>query len=142
MSTSHPPKWFKAVVILALLWNLMGIINFFMQINLTDEAMAAYSAAELELIKSTPFWSMIAFAIGVFGGTIGCIGLLLRKRWSLSPLLFSLFAVIAQMSYWVFFTKAVEVNGSTTYIMPLVVILIAFLLVRLSRNGIDKGYLN
>ena len=142
MSTSHPPKWFKAVVILALLWNLMGIINFFMQINLTDEAMAAYSAAEQELIKNTPFCSLIAFAIGVFGGTIGCIGLLLRKRWSLTPLLFSLFAVIAQMSYWVFFTKAVEVNGSTTYIMPLVVILIAFLLVRLSRNGIDKGYLN
>lgn len=142
MSTSHPPKWFKAVVILALLWNLMGIVNFFMQINLTDEAMAVYSAAEQELIKNTPFWSMIAFAIGVFGGTIGCVGLLLRKRWSLTPLLFSLFAVIAQMSYWVFFTKAVEVNGSTTYIMPLVVILIAFLLVRLSRNGIDKGYLN
>ena len=142
MSTSHPPRWFKAVVILALLWNLMGIVNFFMQINLTDEAMAAYSATEQELIKNTPFWSLIAFAIGVFGGTIGCIGLLLRKRWSLTPLLFSLFAVIAQMSYWVFFTKAVEVNGSTTYIMPLVVILIAFLLVRLSRNGIDKGYLN
>ena len=134
MSTSHPPKWFKAVVILALLWNLMGIINFFMQINLTDEAMAAYSSAEQELIKNTPFWSLIAFAIGVFGGTIGCIGLLLRKRWSITPLLFSLFAVIAQMSYWVFFTKALEVNGSTTYIMPLVVILIAFLLVRLSRN--------
>ena len=142
MSTSHPPKWFKAVVILSLLWNLMGIINFFMQINLTDEAMAAYSTAEQELIKNTPFWSLIAFGIGVFGGTIGCIGLLLRKRWSITPFLFSLFAVIAQMSYWVFFTKAVEVNGSTTYIMPLVVILIAFLLVRLSRNGIDKGYLN
>ena len=61
MSTSQAPKWFKIVVVLALLWNLMGILNFIMQINLSDEAIAALPSAEQALINNTPFWSTIAF---------------------------------------------------------------------------------
>lgn len=142
MSTVQPPKWFKAIVVLALVWNLMGIFNFYMQISLSDDAIAAFPVAEQELMNSTPLWSLVAFAIGVFGGTLGCIGLVVQKRWAFYPLLFSLIAVMAQMGYWLFFTKAVEVYGDSTYAMPLVVILVAFLLFRLSKNGIDKGYLN
>lgn len=56
-------------------------------------------------------------------------------------MLFSLIAVMAQMGYWLFFTKAVEVFGKSTYVMPMVVILVAYLLFRLSKKGIDKGYL-
>lgn len=141
MTNIHPPKWFKSVVALALLWNLIGIVNFYFQINLSNEAIAALPMAEQELMNSTPLCSLVAFAIGVFGGTLGCIGLLIQKRWAFFPLLFSLIAVIAQMGYWLFFTKAVEVYGNTTYVMPLMVILVAFLLFRLAKNGIDKGYL-
>ena len=92
-------------------------------------------------MNTTPLWSQIAFAIGVFGGSLGCIGLFIQRKWSFYPLLFSLIAVMAQMSYWLFFTKAVEVYGNSTYIMPMVVILVAYLLFRLSKKGIDKGYL-
>ena len=141
MTNIHPPKWFKSVVALALLWNLIGIVNFYFQINLSNEAIAALPMAEQELMNSTPLCSLVAFAIGVFGGTLGCIGLLIQKRWAFFPLLFSLIAVIVQMGYWLFFTKAVEVYGNTTYVMPLMVILVAFLLFRLAKNGIDKGYL-
>lgn len=141
MSRTTLPKWFKAVVALALLWNLMGIVNFFMQVNLSPEVIAALPPAEQALMNNTPLWSTIAFALGVFGGTIGCVGLLMRKAWSMLALLISLIAVMAQMSYWLFFTKAVEVYGTSTYTMPLLVILIAYLLFRLSSNGIKKGYL-
>jgi len=46
------------------------------------------------------------------------------------------------MGYWLFFTTAVEVNGPTTYFMPIVVILVAYLLLKLCLNGVRKGYLN
>ena len=141
MSKITLPKWFHAVVSIALLWNLMGIANFFMQINLSPEDIATLPEAEQALMNNTPLWSMIAFALGVFGGSIGCIGLLLRKAWSMVALLISLFAVMAQMSYWLFFTTAVEVYGPSAYGMPLLVILIAYLLLRLSNKGINKGYL-
>lgn len=141
MSTVQLPKWLKAVVALAFVWNLMGIFNFYTQITLTEEAITALPLSEQELMNSTPLWSLIAFGIGVFGGTLGCVGLFIQKKWAFYPLLFSLIAVMAQMGYWLFFTKAVEVYGNSTYAMPMVVILVAYLLLRLSKNGVDKGYL-
>lgn len=142
MSTHPIPKWFKPVVIIALLWNLIGVINFFIQVNLSEEAIAALTEAEQALMNSTPLWSLVAFAIGVFGGAIGSLGLLIQKKWAFYPLLLSLVGVVAQMTYWLFFTKAVEVYGSGTYTMPVLVILVAFSLLRLAKNGIKKEYLN
>ena len=142
MSSHSNPKWFKPIVIIALLWNLMGVINFFIQVNLSEEAIAILPEAEQALMNSTPLWSLIAFAIGVFGGTIGSLGLLMQKKWAFYPLLFSLVGVVAQMTYWVFFTQAIEVYGNGGYVMPSLVVIIAFLLLRMAKKGITKGYLN
>lgn len=142
MSSHSNPKWFKPIVIIALLWNLIGVINFFIQINLSEEAIAALPEAEQALMNSTPLWSLVAFALGVFGGAIGSLGLLIQKKWAFYPLLFSLVGVVAQMTYWLFFTQAVDVYGSETYTMPVLVILVAFFLLRLAKKGIAKGYLN
>lgn len=141
MSKITLPKWFYAVATIALFWNLMGVINFIMQISMTPAQIAELPVAEQNLLNNTPLWSIIAFALGVFGGSIGCIGLLLRKAWSIIALAVSLFAVLAQMSYWLFFTTAVEVYGPPTYLMPTLVIIVAYLLFRLSNKGIEKGYL-
>lgn len=142
MSSHSNPKWFKPIVIIALLWNLIGVINFFIQINLSEEAIAALPEPEQALMNSTPLWSLVAFALGVFGGAIGSLGLLIQKKWAFYPLLFSLVGVVAQMTYWLFFTQAVDVYGSETYTMPVLVILVAFFLLRLAKKGIKKGYLN
>ena len=141
MSKNTPPKWFNTVVFIALLWDLLGLYFFLTELNMSPEDFAQKSAAEQELLKNIPLWSTIAYALGVFGGTIGCVGLLIRKAWSMMALLISLVAVMAQMSYWLFFTTAVEVYGPSSYAMPMMVILIAYLLMRLSNNGIKKGYL-
>lgn len=142
MSSHSNPKWFKPIVIIALLWNLIGVINFFIQINLSEEAIAALPEPEQALMNSTPLWSLVAFALGVFGGAIGSLGLLIQKKWAFYPLIFSLVGVVAQMTYWLFFTQAVDVYGSETYTMPVLVILVAFFLLRLAKKGIKEGYLN
>lgn len=141
MSKNTLPKWFNTVVFIALLWNLLGLYFFLADLNMSPDDFAQKSAAEQELLNNIPLWSTIAYALGVFGGTIGCIGLLRKKAWSMMALLISLVAVMAQMSYWLFFTTAVEVYGPSSYAMPMMVILIAYLLMRLSNNGIKKGYL-
>ena len=141
MSKTSPPSWFKVIVILAILWNLMGIINFYFQITITPDQISKLPEAEESLINSTPFWTYIAFAMGVFGGTIGSIGLLMQKAWSRWLLLLSLIGVFVQMNYWLFFTNAEEVYGTNTYIMPTVVLLVAYLLFSLCNRGIKKGYI-
>ena len=141
MSKTSPPSWFKVIVILAILWNLMGIINFYFQITITPDQISKLPEAEESLINSTPFWTYIAFTMGVFGGTIGSIGLLMQKAWSRWLLLLSLIGVFVQMYYWLFFTNALEVYGTNTYIMPTVVLLVAYLLFSLCNRGIKKGYI-
>lgn len=142
MKRTTPPKWFTAVVVLAIVWNAMGIVNFLLQITLSPEALASYPKAEQELMNNAPLWSLVAFALGVFGGTLGSVGLLLKKAWSAAVLLVSLVAVSLQMGYWVFFTQAVAVYGPSTYGMPAVVVTVALLLVRLARKGTQQGYLH
>lgn len=141
MSKTSPPAWFKVIVILAILWNLMGIINFYFQITITPDQISKLPEVEESLINSTSFWTYIAFAMGVFGGAIGSIGLLMQKAWSRWLLLLSLIGVFVQMNYWLFFTNAVEVYGTNTYVMPTVVLLVAYLLFSLCNRGIKKGYI-
>lgn len=141
MSKITPPKWLNAVVLIALVWNLIGLYFLLNDLNMSPEDFAQKPAVEQELLNNIPLWSTLAYALGVFGGSIGCIGLLIKKAWSMMALLISLVAVIAQMGYWLFLTTAVEVYGPSTYSMPMMVILIAYFLLRLSNNGIKKGYL-
>jgi len=79
MSGIHiKPHWsFWVICIVALIWNVMGSINFIMQTN--PEMLANYPETAQSLIASRPLWATIAFAIAVFGGALAEILLLLKK---------------------------------------------------------------
>ena len=73
------PIWFKAIVIVLLIWNLMGVLNFVMQLYMTEEAIALPENQQIFYSEFT-WLSKLAFAMGVFGGTLGCIALLAKKE--------------------------------------------------------------
>jgi hypothetical protein len=50
-----------------------------MTLNMSLEDITQKPAAEKELLTNIPLWSTLVYALGVFGGTIGCIGLLKKK---------------------------------------------------------------
>ena len=68
---------FWAIGAVALIWNVMGIMNFFWQ--MTPDTLAAMPESQRAIIKGRPAWATGAFAIAVFGGALGCLLLLLRK---------------------------------------------------------------
>lgn len=135
------PKWFWAVAAFSLLWNFMGVGSFFQQLTMTGEALKALPLAEQELYNSYPLWTFIAFAFAVFGGIIGSIGLLMKKKWSKPAFIISLLAIIPQMIHTLFFTKAKEVYGTGTEVMPILVIVFGVFLLWFSTIGIKKGWL-
>jgi hypothetical protein len=135
------PNWFWAVAVFSLLWNLMGVASFFQQITMTDEALKSLPLAEQELYSSYPLWTFIAFAFAVFGGIIGSIGLLMKKKWAKLAFIISLLAIIIQMIHTLFFTKAKEVYGAGTEVMPTLVIVCGVFLLWFSTFGIKKGWL-
>ena len=60
---------FWAIGAVALIWNVMGVINFFAQMN--ADALAGMPESYRAIIEGRPAWATGAFAIAVFGGALG-----------------------------------------------------------------------
>jgi len=141
-STSKPSTGFWVISIIAFIWNLMGVFAYIAQVNMSDEIIAALPEAERTLYENVPSWVTGAFAIAVFGGALGCILLLLRKKLATSVLIISLIGIIAQMIYNFGMSKAAEVYGPGGMIMPAMVVLIGVFLVWYAKQATAKGWLS
>ncbi len=139
-ATIDIPSWFKVVAIIALIWNLFGVLAFVGQMMLTPEILAELPVAEQELYASTPLWATAAFAIAVFFGALGSLLLLLKKTLATPLLIFSLVGVVVQMLHAFFLSKSLEVLGPNSMIMPVIVIFIAVYLVWLAKKAQTSGW--
>jgi hypothetical protein len=86
---------FWAISAVTLIWNVMGVINFFVQMN--ADALASFPESHRAIIEGRPAWATGAFAIAVFGGALGCLLLLLRKSAAYYLFIASLLGVIVQL---------------------------------------------
>ena len=142
MNTSvKPPVWFWVVSVIALLWNLLGVMNYLNQAFNQVALMEAMDQAQREVFEGIPAWATAAFAIAVFSGTLASIGLLVRKKWARPLFIVSLVAVVIQFAHWLFISNAVEAFGPSTYGMPIVVVLIGIYLIFFAKKGLEKGWL-
>lgn len=136
------PVWFWIVAAFSLLWNLLGVVSFFMHVFISQEALDALSVAERDLYHSYPLWTNIVFAIAVFFGFAGSLGLVLKKKWSKMAFIISLIAIVPQMIHNVFVTKSIEVYGLAQAVtMPILVVVFGILLVWFSSFSINKNWL-
>src|SRR5437660_332053 len=86
---------FWAIGAVTLIWNVLGVINFFMQMN--ADALASFPESHRAIVVGRPAWATGAFAIAVFGGALGCLLLLLRKPAAYYLFIASLLGVIVQL---------------------------------------------
>ena len=141
-STIKPATWFWIVSAIALVWNLMGVMAYLAQVTMSPEAMAALPENQRLLYQSTPSWATGAFAIAVWGGTLGCILLLLRKKLASLLLIISLLGVLVQLYHSFFISNSFAVFGSGGLVMPIMVVIIGVLLIWLSRKATSQNWLN
>ena len=93
--TTRRPHWsFWVIGIIALVWHLMGSMNFVMQMN--RSAVANMPESFRVVIEGRPLWATAAFAVAVFGGAIGSVLLLLRKPAAIFLFIASLLGVLVQ----------------------------------------------
>lgn len=132
---------FWTIGAVALIWNVMGVINFFGQMN--AGMLSAMSESQRALIEGRPAWATGAFAIAVFGGTLGCILLLLRKSAAYYLFVASLLGVIVQLIPYVSMANLTIDYGpfeiSMIIVMPLVV---AAFLIEYSMKVKSKGWIS
>ena len=127
------PTWYLPVVIVALLWNLIGCAAYLMDVTLTPEAVAAMSPDQQALYAARPAWAVAAYAIAVWGGALGCVGLIMNTRWAKGALLASLLGLIAQ-DIALFGLSPVAIETSV-YALQGMVLVIAVLLLLLANRA-------
>ena len=139
MNTS--PVWFKIVAVIALLWNVLGCIAFFSDLRLSPEDLAALPEAQQALYAARPAWAVVATAVAVFGGFLGCIGLLLGRKWAFVVLVLSLIGILVQ-DYGLFvLAEGASLAGPVAMVMQGIVLVVGIGLVLLSHKGIARGWL-
>ncbi len=136
------PNWYWAVGIFFLLWNIMGLLSFYMHTFISEEALMALPDNERALYTQYPLWTTIAFAIAVFFGFAGSVGLILKKKWAKMAFFVSFGALVPQMIQNVFFTTSIDVYGvAQTITMPILVVSFGLLSIWFSKYCIEKNWL-
>ncbi|WP_281986306.1 hypothetical protein [Aquimarina aggregata] len=138
---NKPPIWFWIIAILALLWNIMGVLAYLAQAYITDEAIASLPEAEQSFYNNMPAWATAAFAIAVFAGTLGCILLLLRKKIASILFILSLIGIVMQTTYNFFLQDFIVLSGSRM-VMPILVLLVAIFLIWFSKKATVKAWIS
>jgi hypothetical protein len=91
--TTVPPRWYQVVAWLAVAWMLVGVAAWFAALMTTDAAVAAMRAGQRALYEARPGWLFAVYAVAIFAGLAGAVGLVLRRAWSVPALAVSLLAV-------------------------------------------------
>jgi hypothetical protein len=128
------PAWLRLVAALGLLWNLFGVYQYLMTVGVVG-------GADANAVHAMPAWTTGAFAVAVFGGTLGCLGLLMLKRWAKPLLLVSLLGVLA-MDLWLFVLSGLRAAMPPAEMgVQAAVVVVAVFLLWLAVSADRKGWL-
>ena len=135
----HWSYWLICVV--ALLWNVGGSVNYLMQTNL--EFVVTLPETHRAIIEGRPAWATGGFAIGVFGGALGCLLLLFRKSIAFYVFIASLLGIIVTMIHTVnVATSKIDFSPFEIIMMVLLPIIVAALLIGYTKLAMRKGWIS
>jgi hypothetical protein len=136
------PVWFWIAAGLGLAWNIFGVVQFLGSLSATSESLMAsgLTAEQAAVMLGYPAWMTIAFAIG-FGGLIGCVLLLMKKRLAVTVFAVSLVGYV--ILYIGDITEGVFAAIGTSQVVILsMVVAIAAALLWLARHFDGHGALS
>jgi hypothetical protein len=138
VSGVHWSFWVIGVV--TLVWNIMGAMNFVVQMN--TDMVAGMPDTHRAIIESRPAWATAGFGFGVFGGTLGCLLLLLRKSAAKYLFMASLLGVIVTMVHTLRVANSeIDFGPFEVSMMIVMPLLVAALLVWYSKHAESRGWI-
>jgi hypothetical protein len=142
MNTTKVPVTFWIIGVIALLWNLMGLMAYYGDMTISQDALSNMSEDWQQMYLTQPIWVKIAYGLATIGGTLGAIGLLMRKKWAVPVFLISLIGIVIQVSYNLFGTKLMEIASSSELMLPIMIVLIALFLWYYAKKSASRGWLS
>ena len=128
---------FWVIGAVALVWNAMGVVNIFMQMN--PDVLATYPESHRTIVASQTGWISASVMIAIFGGALGCVLLLLRKAIAIWLFYASLVAMIVVVAHTL--SLAVDLSGSDIVLIIVMPVLVAVLLVWYAKWTAIRGWI-
>lgn len=141
-TASRTPWHLWAVGIVGLLWNAFGAYDYLMTQTENAAYMARFTPEQLEYFYGFPTWVVALWAIAVWGGVLGCILLLLRKRLAAPVFLVSLVCMILTSIYNFALSDGLALMGGAAAAFTVVIFLFALGLWLYARAMAQRGILS
>jgi hypothetical protein len=135
------PKWYLPVTIAALIWNLVGCVAYLADVTVTPEAISRMSAVQQAMYEARTWWAVSATAVAVWGGAVGSLGLILRKRWAMVLLVASLVGVVVQDVALLFVSGLGSRVGLRVIVLQGMVLVVAVSLVSFAHGARKVGWI-
>ena len=137
-----PSNLFWVISSIALVWNLMGVLNYLDQAFMTDKILETLPKEQQILYQDVPAWVTAAFAIAVFSGTLGSLLLLLKKKIATTFFIISFLGIVGQMSYGLLIDQNSDSFGPMGIAMPIIIIAFGGYLIWYSRKANEHRWLS
>ncbi len=132
---------FWVIGAVALIWNVLGGVNFFVQMN--ADVVTSFPETARAIIEGRPAWATGGFAIAVFGGTLGCLLLLLRKSAAYYLFIASLLGTIVTMIHTLgIASSTINFSPFEILMMILMPLVVAAFLIWYSKQAQSKGWIS
>jgi hypothetical protein len=135
------PKHLWIVGVLAVLWNFMGTFDYLATQLKLESYMSAFTQEQLDYFYGIPSWAVAGWAIAVWIGLAGSVGLLLRRKWSFVAFAVSLAGLALSSIYTLGLSNGLEIMGSTGTIMTAIIWVVSIFLVWYSKQQAKAGVL-
>jgi len=141
-SRQRRTPWHVWVIgIVALLWSSVGAMDYVMTQTRNADYMSQFTPQQLEFFYRLPAWVTACWAIAVWGGVLGAVLLLLRRRAAVWVLLASLLGFVLTTIHNYLLANGLEVVGDTfslvfTAIIFVVALVLLLYALALGRQGI------
>lgn len=130
----RPPGWFWVVGGLVVLWMLVGVLAWCIDLGMTPERLATLPEAQRQLFASRPAWVFGVYGVAVFAGLAGAVALLLRRKLAKALFLLSLLAALVQFGYTFAALDALALLGPALALpVPLMVVAVGLFTVWYAR---------
>ncbi len=142
-SPSTKAPWHLWVVGAAsLVWNSFGAMDFMMTETRNPAYLKALTPAQLDFFLGFPAWVVTTWGIAVWGGVLGSLLLLLRRRQAFHLFLASALCIILTDLHNLVLSDGMKVmGGAGQLVFAAVILAVGALLVVYARGSTQRGVL-
>lgn len=141
MSRPATPRHVRIVGVIALLWNLMGAVDYVMTQTRNEAYMAKFTQAQLDYFYGFPAWAVFFWALAVWGSVAGSVLLLMRRRFAVPVLAVSFVSMVITTVYNYALSDGMAVMGAGALGFAAVIFVIALGLWMYARAMAGRGVL-